>query len=88
MILWGPPVIEPNLNVSSCFQDAYDAGHWRAGHSLAAIAETTLGGPPNCTRAAELMRGFISERFTWVDGLVEAQRYFDSGKPSTEILRS
>ena len=61
-------------------QNAYDTGHWRAGHSLALLAETGYGDvAPNCTTASVYLRNFIAERFTWVDMLNDAQKAHDEG---------
>jgi hypothetical protein len=60
-------------------EEAYAAGHWKAPHVLALMAEQGLGEPANCTRAVQLLHHFILQRSHWTSSLNEAQRDFDSG---------
>lgn len=79
----GHVVKKLTVATSRITQDAYNAGHWRAGHSLALMAESGVKGSSNCTEAESYIREFIAERFTWVQMLNQAQSYHDQGNASS-----
>jgi TPR repeat protein len=61
------------------FQQAHDAGHWRAPYTLSALHRGGLGTPRSCTQAARLLFTWVEERYGWAAAMDDAVAAIDRG---------
>ena len=78
----------PDMHASvDAFQQAHDAGHWRAPYTLSALHRGGLGTPRSCTQAARLLFTWVEERCGWGAAMDDAVAALDRGDVGGAVVQ-